>query len=72
MGKDGGELERKYRRVLEHLGIRHGLLGLVFRKAQNKIQDSAKLMRLIPDLLDKGTCSGGGTAHRALQALLSP
>lgn len=23
--------------VLEHLGNQHGLLGLVFRKAQNKI-----------------------------------
>ena len=42
VGKDGVELETQYRRVLEHLGKQHGLLGLVFRKAQNKIQDPAK------------------------------
>lgn len=53
VGKDGVELESQYRRVLEHLGKQHGLLGLVFRKAQNKIQDPAKLKRLISDLLDK-------------------
>jgi type I restriction enzyme M protein len=29
------------------------LLGLVFRKAQNKIQDPAKLKRLVSDLIDK-------------------
>ncbi len=46
-------LETQCRRVLEHLGKQHGLLGLVFRKAQNKIQDPAKLKRLISDLLDK-------------------
>ena len=53
VGKDGVELESQYRRVLEYLGKQHGLLGLVFRKAQNKIQDPAKLKRLISDLLDK-------------------
>jgi type I restriction enzyme M protein len=53
VGRDGVELESQYRRVLEHLGKQHGLLGLVFRKAQNKIQDPAKLKRLISDLLDK-------------------
>ncbi|NDG75836.1 MAG: SAM-dependent DNA methyltransferase, partial [Synechococcaceae bacterium WB8_1B_136] len=55
VGRDGVELEleTQYRRVLEHLGKQHGLLGLVFRKAQNKIQDPAKLKRLISDLLAK-------------------
>ena len=53
VGRDGVELESQYRRVLEHLGRQHGLLGLVFRKAQNKIQDPAKLKRLITDLLDR-------------------
>lgn len=52
-GKDGPDLERHYREVLEHLGKQHGLLGLVFRKAQNKIQDPAKLKRLVSDLIDK-------------------
>lgn len=51
--RDGADLERHYRAVLEHLGRQHGLLGLVFRKAQNKIQDPAKLKRLISDLIDK-------------------
>jgi type I restriction enzyme M protein len=53
VGKDGVALESQYRLILEHLGKQHGLLGLVFRKAQNKIQDPAKLKRLISDLLDK-------------------
>jgi type I restriction enzyme M protein len=52
-GRDGAELEQHYRGVLEHLGKQHGLLGLVFRKAQNKIQDPAKLKRLVSDLIDK-------------------
>jgi hypothetical protein len=29
------------------------MLGIIFRKAQNKIQDPAKLRRLIVDLIDK-------------------
>jgi len=29
------------------------MLGLIFRKAQNKIQDPAKLRRLIADLIGK-------------------
>ena len=29
-----------------------GMLGIIFRKAQNKIQDPAKLKRLIVDLID--------------------
>ncbi len=42
--RDGADLEQHYRAMLEHLGKQHGLLGLVFRKAQNKIQDPAKLL----------------------------
>ncbi len=51
--RDGAELEHHYRLLLEHLGKQHGLLGLVFRKSQNKIQDPAKLKRLVSDLIDK-------------------
>jgi hypothetical protein len=51
--RDGVALEQHYRALLEHLGKQHGLLGLVFRKAQNKIQDPAKLKRLISDLIDR-------------------
>jgi len=53
LARDGGELETHYRHVLEHLGTQKGMLGLIFRKAQNRIQDPAKLRRLILDLIDK-------------------
>jgi type I restriction enzyme M protein len=53
LAKDGDELETHYRHVLETLGKRTGMLGVIFRKAQNKIQDPAKLRRLIADLIDK-------------------
>lgn len=45
--KSGDELEAHYREVLEHLSHKPGLLGMIFRKSQNKIQDPAKLDRLI-------------------------
>ncbi len=47
IGKDGDELEKHYRHVLENLAQEKGLLGVIFRKSQNKIQDPAKLERLI-------------------------
>jgi type I restriction enzyme M protein len=50
---DGDDLETLYRHLLEELGKRPGMLGIIFRKAQNKIQDPAKLRRLIVDLIDK-------------------
>jgi type I restriction enzyme M protein len=50
---DGDELEIHYRHTLEELGKEPGLLGLIFRKAQNKVQDPAKLRRLVADLIDK-------------------
>jgi type I restriction enzyme M protein len=50
---DGDDLETHYRHALEELGKRPGMLGLIFRKAQNKIQDPAKLRRLIVDLINK-------------------
>jgi type I restriction enzyme M protein len=53
LARDGDELEIHYRRVLETLGRQSGMLGVVFRKAQNKIQDPAKLRRLIVDLIDR-------------------
>jgi type I restriction enzyme M protein len=49
---DGPELEACYRHTLEELGKQQGMIGLIFRKAQNKIQDPAKLRRLIVDLID--------------------
>jgi type I restriction enzyme M protein len=51
--RDGDELETHYRHVLEKLGKQPGMLGIIFRKAQNKIQDPAKLRRLIADLINE-------------------
>lgn len=45
--KSGTDLESQYRKVLENLAKGSGLLGVIFRKSQNKIQDPAKLSRLI-------------------------
>jgi len=50
---EGDALEIQYRHVLENLGKERGMLGVIFRKAQNKIQDPAKLRRLIADLIAK-------------------
>ena len=50
---DGDDLETLYRHILEELGKRTGMLGIIFRKAQNKIQDPSKLRRLVVDLIDK-------------------
>ncbi len=47
LAKSGDELEVHYRHLLEELGKRSGTLGVIFRKAQNRIQDPAKLERLI-------------------------
>ena len=55
--KDGDELETHYRHTLETLGKKPGMLGVIFRKAQNKIQDPAKLKRLISDLIDEAEWS---------------
>jgi len=53
LSKDGDDLEVHYRHTLEELGKKPGMLGIIFRKAQNKIQDPAKLRRLIVDLIDR-------------------
>src|SRR5205823_11963511 len=36
---NGDALENQYRHTLDELGKKAGMLGLIFRKAQNKIQD---------------------------------
>lgn len=50
---DGDALEVQYRHILAELGRLPGTLGVIFRKAQNKIQDPAKLKRLVSDLIDR-------------------
>jgi type I restriction enzyme M protein len=49
--RDGDDLEIHYRHLLEELGKQPGMLGIVFRKSQNKVQDPAKLRRLIVALI---------------------
>ena len=55
--RDGGDLENHYRETLVELGTSRGMLGVIFRKAQNRIQDPAKLKRLIA-LIDEETWMG--------------
>jgi type I restriction enzyme M protein len=45
--KTGAPLEAHYLEVLQKLGQEPGMLGAIFFKAQNKIQDPAKLARLV-------------------------
>ena len=49
----GVELEVVYTQILLGLAREPGVIGTIFRKAQNRIQDPAKLRRLIVDLIDK-------------------
>ncbi len=53
----GDELESHYRQILASLGQGSGLIPVIFRKAQNKIQDPAKLERLV-ELIDGETWIG--------------
>jgi type I restriction enzyme M protein len=55
--KDGDTLEVHYRHILETLGKEKGMLGVIFRKSQNRIQDPAKLRRLI-ELINAETWVG--------------
>lgn len=52
VGKDGDALELQYRHTLEALATEDGLIGTIFRKAQNKLSDPAKLKRIV-SLIDK-------------------
>lgn len=60
LDSDGEKLESTYKQILETLAKQSGTLGVIFRKAQNKIQDPAKLKRLIVDLIDKENWSATG------------
>ena len=52
LAKDGDDLEVHYRHVLEELGKKRGMLGEVFKKARQEIQNPATLKRLIVDLIE--------------------
>ncbi|MFI2101758.1 N-6 DNA methylase [Isoptericola sp. NPDC019693] len=70
---EGAALETEYTLTLQGLGRQSGTLGTIFRKAQNRIQDPAKLKRLIHDLIDKEQWSRAGTDINgdAYEALLA-
>jgi type I restriction enzyme M protein len=45
--KSGDELKIHYSKLLRELGSEKGMLGQIFTKSQNKIQDPAKLYKLV-------------------------
>jgi type I restriction enzyme M protein len=55
----GDELELHYRHALEALARQPGLIGTIFRGAQNKLTDPAKLKRVV-SLIDAETWIGIG------------
>jgi type I restriction enzyme M protein len=57
---DGRDLEDEYNHILRQFGQGQNTLGIIFRKAQNRIQDPAKLKKLIVDLIDKEQWSSQG------------
>lgn len=52
LAREGDELEVHYRHILGELGRAGGMLGEIFRKARQEIQNPATLRRLIVDLID--------------------
>jgi type I restriction enzyme M protein len=54
---EGTELETHYRNILDELGKQEGIIGEIFRKAENRIRDPAKLRRLI-SLIDEEVWMG--------------
>src|SRR5680860_1502230 len=73
LDSEGTELEVVYTEILVGLAQQPGTLGTIFRKAQNRIQDPAKLKRLIVDLIDQENWSASGTDLKgdAYEELLS-
>jgi type I restriction enzyme M protein len=53
IAKDGPDLYQHYRDALEFLSRQDGLLGTVFKEAECKIKDPAKLKRLVVDLINR-------------------
>lgn len=58
--RTGADLEAHYLELLRALAQKKGLLGQIFAKAQNKIQDPAKLARLI-SMIDETNWTRLGT-----------
>ena len=55
--ESGAALETYYVKILRELSTQKGLLGVIFRKSQNRIQTPANLQRLI-HLINDETWSG--------------
>jgi type I restriction enzyme M protein len=53
LARDGADLYQHYRDALDFLSTQSGLLGVIFKEAECKIKDPAKLRRLIVDLIDR-------------------
>lgn len=51
--KSGDDLEVHYRHTLDTLGKEPGLVGIIFRKAQNKISNPSDLQRVIKMIADE-------------------
>ena len=56
---EGDALEVQYRHLLTDLGKEPGMLGVIFKKAQNKIQNPARLKHLLA-LIDRENWTGLG------------
>jgi type I restriction enzyme M protein len=52
LSRSGEELETHYRHVLAELGRKPGMLGEIFKKARQEIQNPPTLKRLIIELID--------------------
>ncbi|MGW2867268.1 N-6 DNA methylase [Kitasatospora sp. NPDC001225] len=68
----GEDQRHRYERALDRLAYGSGNLALLFRKAQNRISDPAKLSRLV-DLVDSYSWSGSDSTSRGalFEALLA-
>jgi type I restriction enzyme M protein len=59
VSEEGDALELQYRKTLEALAQKDGIIGTIFRKSQNKLTDPAKLKRVV-SLIDEETWIGIG------------
>ena len=53
LNRSGEQLESQYNKTLAELGSADDMLGVVFRKARNRIQNPAKLEQLIKEFIDQ-------------------
>ena len=58
LARDGAELDLHYRHILETLSRQPGTLGVIFGKAQSRIQEPAMLTRLVKELIDSENWHG--------------